>query len=426
MPRATHRLGVKGIALGQTELAPDHLVLGTGVADDIDPLDVDPRAFTDIEREIDYALVEVAGDLRLDLDERKATIVHLEFYRVDAPADGVAVVPVAFADFESSAQVVAADVAKLGVDRDFADAIAFTFADGEGKEEAGPVRRQLRFRSPHFEIDVAVLQVEAPQQLLVEIQPVRIIFIRRGKEAPPAFLAGVDHLRQTILAERVIADEHDLADQRHRAVVDLEHDIDTVLIQPDDLRIDAGVVVALLGVQIEYVLSILFGQCRREHRARLQLHFRPQLIIGQLVVAFEGHAVDQRILCHAYQNRVAFSSDAHVLEQAGGVKRLQTAVQPVGIERVARLHQHVREDCPGLDSLVALNLDRRDRTAGSHRSGCGGNRRSGRGCGALRRRRYGGPLGDCSSNQPYRQQAGGKPPRGASTNQKSTPLIQAP
>ena len=145
-----------------------------------------------------------------------------------------------------------------------------------------------------------------------------------------------------------------------RAIVDLEHHIHAVLIEPDDLRIDPRVVVAALGVQIEDTLPVLLGQRRREHRARLELHLRTKLVIGQLVVALEGDAVDQRVLDQTHDQRIAFAVDPHVLEQAGGVERLQAAIEPVGIERVARLHQHVGQDRPGLDSLVALDLDRRD------------------------------------------------------------------
>ena len=195
-----------------------------------------------------------------------------------------------------------------------------------------------------------------------------------------------------------------------RAVVDLEHHVDAVLIEPDDLRIDPRVVVALLGIHIEDVLPVLLGQRRREHGARLELHLRAKLIVGQLVVALEGHAVDQRILDHVHHQRVAFAGEPHVLEQAGGVKRLQAAIQPVGIERVTRLHQHVGEDRPGLDSLVALDLDGR---RSCRRCAPGAAAAVGR-AGGLRR---GARLGKRGTDEQQRQQAHGKQPCGAGTNQ---------
>ena len=41
---------VKGVALGQAELAPDDVILGTEIADDVDALDIDARAFVDDRR----------------------------------------------------------------------------------------------------------------------------------------------------------------------------------------------------------------------------------------------------------------------------------------------------------------------------------------------------------------------------------------
>jgi hypothetical protein len=117
----------------------------------------------------------------------------------------------------------------------------------------------------------------------------------------------------------MIANEDDLADQRDRAIIDLEHHIDPIFAEPDDLRIDRRVVVPLLGVHIENVLPILLGQRWREYRTRLELYLRAKLGVGQLVVAFERHAVDQRVLHHVHDQCVALASQPHVLEEPGGV-----------------------------------------------------------------------------------------------------------
>ena len=53
--------GVDRIALGHAELAADHVVLGLGVADDVDALDKNARALLDAEGDIDGA----AGDITL-------------------------------------------------------------------------------------------------------------------------------------------------------------------------------------------------------------------------------------------------------------------------------------------------------------------------------------------------------------------------
>ena len=61
LPRAAYCLGVECVALRQAEFAADHLVLGAGVADDVDPLDIDARPLADIEGQIDGVLLACCG-----------------------------------------------------------------------------------------------------------------------------------------------------------------------------------------------------------------------------------------------------------------------------------------------------------------------------------------------------------------------------
>ncbi len=167
----------------------------------------------------------------------------------------------------------------------------------------------------------------------------------------------------------MIADEGDLADQRHGTVVDLIDHVDAVLTEPDHLRFDACVVIAPLRIEIEDLLPVLLGQCRGKHRPRFQLHFRPKLVIGQLMIAFECNPVDQRVFHHVHDQRVAVAIKPDVLKEAGGVECLQAAIQSVRVEWVTRLHQHVREYGPGLDALIAFHLDGGDGSAAAHRCG---------------------------------------------------------
>ena len=57
---AIDQRAVVGIALGDIELAADHVVAGARVAAHIDALDVGVRAFIDHENDIDSAALEVA------------------------------------------------------------------------------------------------------------------------------------------------------------------------------------------------------------------------------------------------------------------------------------------------------------------------------------------------------------------------------
>ena len=56
LARAAQQRGVEGIALVDPELAADHLVERAQIADDVDALDIDPRALVDHVVEVDRAL----------------------------------------------------------------------------------------------------------------------------------------------------------------------------------------------------------------------------------------------------------------------------------------------------------------------------------------------------------------------------------
>ena len=59
---------VEGVALGESEFAANHVVLGAEVADDVDALDIDARPLVDHEGDVDAAVdlvaVEAGSHLR--------------------------------------------------------------------------------------------------------------------------------------------------------------------------------------------------------------------------------------------------------------------------------------------------------------------------------------------------------------------------
>ena len=74
--RSLHLSSVEGIALDQLELAAYHLVEGTNVANDVDPLDVNLRALLHAESNIDRVIFAISGDVGSDLDKRIAPIAQ--------------------------------------------------------------------------------------------------------------------------------------------------------------------------------------------------------------------------------------------------------------------------------------------------------------------------------------------------------------
>ena len=139
--------------------------------------------------------------------------------------------------------------------------------------------------------------------------------------------------------------------------MDLEHNVDAVLVQLDDLGLHRGGEAAAAGIGVQDALAVGLDLLGGEDRALAQLHLGVQVGVAELAVAFIGHAVDQRILGHLHDDIAGFPADPNVAEQAGRIKRLQAAVLAVGVVGVTGLQQHVAADRVGLDPLVAAHLD---------------------------------------------------------------------
>ena len=90
--RAAQQGGVERVALGEPELAPDHLVQGAQVAADVDALDIDPLALVDLVGDVDRERLGILGQLRLDVDEGVAQPADLVGQRLDRRLDLVGVV----------------------------------------------------------------------------------------------------------------------------------------------------------------------------------------------------------------------------------------------------------------------------------------------------------------------------------------------
>ena len=101
---APHLGGREGVALGQAELAADHLVQRARVARDVDALDIDARAFLDVEGHVDRQVVLVAPDVGADVDEGVAQRADGVGQRRHRLLDLVGVVPVALAHREVALQ----------------------------------------------------------------------------------------------------------------------------------------------------------------------------------------------------------------------------------------------------------------------------------------------------------------------------------
>src|SRR5262249_29619122 len=137
---AAHLRRREGVAFGETEFAPDHLVEGAGVAGDVDALDIDPRTFLDTEGDIDRVRFPVAMNVRANLDKGVTQSADRVRHGRDGLLDFVGVVPVAFLHRQVALQRIDIEALEACSDVDLAKLVALALMDGEGEEKATAIR----------------------------------------------------------------------------------------------------------------------------------------------------------------------------------------------------------------------------------------------------------------------------------------------
>ena len=152
----------------------------------------------------------------------------------------------------------------------------------------------------HLKIRIAVLEIEPPKQFFIKVGLFWIVLIATAENAVERLLTADDRLTQPVFAERAVTNERDTADERRVALLHLEHDVDPVLVQPNDLRFDRRGKASTLGIGVKHALPVGLYQLRRVNGPGAQLQFGLELIIRQLTVTFERDPVNDRILDDPY------------------------------------------------------------------------------------------------------------------------------
>ena len=354
---AVDQRAIIGIALADIEFAADHVVAGAGIAENIDALDIGARAFLDHENEIDDLLLKVAVAARTHTREGVAVLGRLDRHRLDAPLDQIGVVDTARAELEAAAQRCRIDRAHVRHHVEGADVILAALIDGEGDEEALLVRVVFADRRDDAHVRIAVFEIEAAQQVAIGFHPVRIVDVGGLQEAEPIALGGFDHVLQTAGRIRIRANEADLPHAGFRTFGDLEDQIDAIVRQLDDLRLDLDVEAAAAVIDFDDALHVGLHGRPRQRPARLRLHFDLELVVLGFLIAFEGNTIDHRILDHGDHQPAARMVNAHVLEQAGGNERLKPLVFLLDAQPSARARLEIGLDGRGLDPPVASHVD---------------------------------------------------------------------
>ena len=117
-------------------------------------------------------------------------------------------------------------------------------------------------------------------------------------------------------------------------------------------------------INLEDALDVGLHGGARQRAAGFRLDLLLELLVLDLVVALEGEPIDHRRLHHGHDEAAARLGEADILEQAGGVKRLQRAVDLGGIETFAGRNLEVGADRVGFDPAVAFHNNGTDGRAG--------------------------------------------------------------
>src|SRR6185437_4746340 len=131
-------------------------------------------------------------------------------------------------------------------------------------------------------------------------------------------------------------------------------DVDAVLIELDDLGVDARSETALAAVQVEDPVDVGADGRAGEDLPRRELDLRQDLVLLEALVALEDDAVDDRVLANVDDEIAGLGpGDVRVGEQVGRVKVLERLIERASGVGLARRQVGVGTDGFRLESLVA-------------------------------------------------------------------------
>ncbi len=347
------------------------------IAVDVDPLDVDAWRLPDLESDVHRPGIGIALVARADVGERVAEVAGGLVEGCDCVLDRLGVEPVTLLFRYLLHDFLFGEVTKRARRVDRAELVPRPLLDDIGDDEVTAVRSEFGERRNHPEIRIALCQVESAKLLLVGGEPVRIVGVvglEESKEA--AGLARVHFLAEAIIVKGGVTDDVDLPNLGDRPFVDFENQVDPVLIELDDLGLDAGREPTLPLVQFDDPVDVGTDLRSRKDFARLELDFRADLVALQTLVALKNDPVDDRIFTDGDDDiaRVR-AGDDDVSEQFGRVEILEGLVESLCCVCLSRLQVGIGHDRRGLETLAALDREGADRARGFRRSYGNGPRR---------------------------------------------------
>ena len=137
---------------------------------------------------------------------------------------------------------------------------------------------------------------------------------------------GLDHPAQRAVAELLVADEADAADTGNRAFVDLEHQVDPVLVELDDLGLDLGGIAAVAAVELEDAADGVLHPCPGVDHARPELDLALSTLLSSRLLPSKAMRLMIGFSTTLTTSTSPSRLDLDVVEQAGREQALDRRV----------------------------------------------------------------------------------------------------
>ena len=356
LPRSLEVGRAEQLALGDLELAADHLVAGLRVAADRDALDQRALAAHDLEVDRDPVVREVqarsrhrarAGEpevLVVDLERLAVGLDHRAHERRAGPA-------------ADQREVLRGGAEQVALEVDRAVGEPRPLLDRDRHHHPRVIARQPEHRRRDLDGGEAVVEVVAGEDREVAVQLVAAERAGVGDERQRAGRAGRHVSAQLVAGDRAVAGEGDVGDRDLGVLVDRELDVDLAAVGRVQRAVD--------GREREAVREVELGDpvARRADRdlvddgVALELDGLVNLVELELAVARDQDLVDRGPLDDLEREGVAVADRPDVGEHPELPDRAQVAAQPLRVERLPGPGRDHGPDRVRIDAMVAADLD---------------------------------------------------------------------
>ena len=240
------------------------------------------------------------------------------------------------------------------------DLVFLAFGDVDRQVDVFFVGRDGDLGRIDLHLNIAAIEVERLERFDIARQLGLRILVRLGVPAEPAARVQGQLLAQLLVREGLVADDVDLLDAGHVALVDGEHDVDAVTLDRRDGGGDLHAVQAMRQVlALELLLRAVdgglvenLGFTDADFLQRLDQH-----VFFKFLGTGKFHRRDGRAFLDQHHQHIAFDFQAHILEHARRIQRLDGGDTLLVGERLADPHRQVGKHGARFSTLDPFDPD---------------------------------------------------------------------